>query len=310
VSKTIYNIKELYYILIKTHTNLPDLNFLFSINWTKISSNQDIDLLRIEIQNFLNTLIERAELINSSHVKTFLELENHQQDFFSFCPLLINQIHENMEITDFRFSQTNSLLFVGTAYSANSGTISSYFSSISSLWNNSFLGEISIYHLAKSNYEEIHLEKLFKKAFYSQVCKIAYLEGDNIDILSVGLNDGSLMLFRIYANINKQNSSLGNELVDNFSKIKPHKNPIIDFGIEADLGYIYTAAFNEKSISISEINYETVIKNIPVSNSTITCFKYDKENKRIILIDAANSIWIMQVVNYVKLSLFIISRLT
>jgi hypothetical protein len=307
VSKTIYNIKELYYILIKTHTNLPDLNFLFSINWTKISSNVDLDQLRIEIQNFLNTLIERAELINSYHVKTFLELENHQQDFLLFRPLLINEIHENMEITDFRFSPTNSLLFVGTANSANAGSFSSYFSSISSLWNNSFLGEISIYHLAKSNYEEIHLEKLFNKAFYSQVCKIAYLEGDNIDILSVGLNDGSVMLFRIYANLNKQNPSLGNELVDNFSKIKPHKNPIIDFGIESDLGYIYTAAFNEKSIAISEINYETVIKNIPVGNSAITCFKYDKENKRIILIDAANSIWIMQVVNYVILSLFIYS---
>ncbi len=257
-------------------------------------------LLRIEVQNFLNTLIDRADLINSSHVKAFLELENHQHDFMLFCPLLINEINENMEITDFQFNPTNSLLFVGTAFSADTGRLSSYISTFSSLWNNSFLGEISVYHIAKSNYEEINLEKVYNQAFYSQVSKIAYLEGDSVDILAVGLYDGNVMLFRIYANSNKYTTTSGNELVDNFSKIKPHKNLIIDFGIEADYGYIYTAALNEKTIAISEINYETVIKNVSVSNSSITCFKYDKENKRIIIIDVANSIWIMQVVNYVR----------
>jgi hypothetical protein len=211
---------------------------------------------------------------------------------------LINELAESMEITDFQFNPTNSLLFVGSAYSSETGTISSYISSFSSLWNNTFLGEISVYHIAKSNYEEINLEKVYNQQVSSQVSKLAFLEGDNVDILSVGLYDGTVLLYRIYANSSKSDTT-GNDLVDQFSKIKPHKNPILEFGIEADFGYIYTAAINEKTIVISEINYETIIKNVPVSGHAISCFKYDKENKRIFVIDVANSIWIMQVLNYV-----------
>lgn len=303
VSRTIFNIKQLYHSLKKSFLDIPDLNFLFSANFNRISKQQDMNLLKLEIQNFLNEIIDRADTINSPLIKAFLELENHQHDFMLFQPLLINEISESMEITDFQFSRSNSLLFVGTAYSSDTGRISSYITSFSSLWNNTLLGEISIYHIAKSNYEEINLERIYNQPLTSQVSKISYLKGDNINILSVGQYDGTVLLYRI-SEVESTKDNPGKELVDQFSKIKPHKHPIIEFGVEADFGYIYTAAINEKTIAISEINYETVIKNVPVSGHAITCFNYDKENKRIIVIDVANSIWVMNVDNYVRKNIY------
>jgi len=261
-----------------------------------------VKIIRQFIEYFFNEIIDRADLINSSHVKTFLELENHQNEYMLYQPLLLNELVESMQISDFYFHPSSSLLFVGTAHSTDTGTLSSYVSSFSSLWNSTFLGAIAVYRIVKTNYEEIRLEKLYDQALVSQVSKIAFLEEDSINILAIGLHDGGIRLYRVdisESNLNKTKS----ELIDQLSKIKPHNHPIIDFGIEADFGYVYTAALNEKSIAISEINYETVIKKVPVSGNSISCFKYDKENKRIIVIDVVNSIWIMQVVNYVRVNL-------
>jgi hypothetical protein len=254
----------------------------------------------------LSEILVRADLINSSHLKQFLELENHLTDFQSFQPLLINEIDTSMEVTDIYFSKRQDLLFTGLAYSSSSDKISSYISSLSSLWNSTHLGGFCIYHLVKSNYGELNTQRIYLQPLQSQVSKVSYIEGDNLDILILGLFDGTLLYLKIYANFQIYVSK---NLVDQVAKIRPHKNRIINFGIEENVGYCYSAAYNEKSIVISEMNYESIITSFNVSKNSLSNFVYDKETKRIYVTDVVNSLWVLRVDNYVRKIHFIINIL-
>jgi hypothetical protein len=299
--KSLFHIKQLYSHLSKKYLSVPSLSFLFKIDKSVhllSSTSTELSTCRLELEHFLNDVITKSHLINSNLLKAFLELDHHLNEYDQHQPILLNEIRENKEITDIQYSSTNNLIFVGMAYNSSKGTISSYISSFTSLWNSAYLGELSIYHIAKSNYEEIQTNKIFNKQFTSPISKLSYLEGDNLDLLSVGFFDGSIVIYRIYT---YKHNYHNNDLVDQMSKLKPHNYSIIDFGIEADFGYMYSAALNEKYIAVSEFNYETVIKKVPVSNYSIACFKYDKESRRIFTCDSSNSIWVLQVENYVRI---------
>lgn len=263
----------------------------------QIKDENSANVLRLALQNYLCEILVRGDLINSLHLKQFLELENHLTNYQLFQPLLINEIDTSMEVTDIYFSKRQDLLFAGLAYSSSSDKFSSYISSISSLWNSTYLGGFCIYHIVKSNYGELNTQKIYLQTLHSQVSKINYIEGDNLDILILGLFDGSLLYFKIYANFQIYVSK---NLIDQVAKIKPHKNRVINFGIEESAGYCYSAAYNEKSIVISEMNYESIITSFNVSKNSLNNFFYDKENKRIFVTDISNSLWILKVDNYVK----------
>ena len=153
VRRTLSNFNQLHNALSKGFLNYP--SFPDGIYINSRSSQSDGNNARLNLQRYLQQLLERAELINSSHLRQFLELENHITDYMVFQPLLINEIStESMEVTSIAYSSYQNLLFAGFAYSSNTSTISSYFNSISSLFNNSYLGMINIYNMVKSSYGE------------------------------------------------------------------------------------------------------------------------------------------------------------
>lgn len=273
--------------LIKGFLDVPALPKLV------VKSEQDANVLRLSLHNYLLELVGRADFINSQHLKNFLELDHHCTSFMQFQPMLLHELSEEMEVIDINFCSSQKLLFVGMAYSSITGRISSYFNSISSLWSNSNLGAFSIYHIATSSYGELHMEKIFYYDLASQVSKIKFVDDDS-NFFIIGLFDGSIIILRL---LTRDASNAKRSLVDFVTKIKPHKSRIIDFALESNVGYIYSAAFNEKNICISEINYNSVISSYNVSNYYLNSFTYDKDSKRIFTTDTNRSLWILQVEN-------------
>ena len=291
VHRTLENFKALNSALYKGFLNMP----VFPI--VPLHTEQDLNVLRLSLQNYLKELTIRPDTINSLHVKNFLELENHFTSYMQLQPMLLNEICEEMEVTDICFSKPQKLLFTGLAYSSSSGRIRSYMNSLSSLWNNSNLGGFGIYPLVTSSYGELHMEKIFHQELSSQVSKMHFVD-DDTNILLLGLFDGTILIFKLYT---RDQTYKGKSLVDLAAKMKHHKNRIIDFEINSSMGYLYSAAYNEKSIVISEINYQSVISTYNVSKYNLNTIVFDKENKRIITTDTNRSLWILHIENHVKI---------
>lgn len=226
-----------------------------------------------------------------------MELEKHFPDYMLFQPLLLHEIQDyKMEVTDIHYNTTDSLLYVGYSTSSETGSISSYISSITALWESTNMGAFAIYHMSKSNYGEINMHRSYLQRLPSQVAKIKYIDDLNINMVLIGLYDGTIIVNKIYAN----QLHLSKHLVEEVVKFRIHKNKILDIGFDVSTGYLYTAALGEKNINIYEINYQTLIKSLPLSNAGITKMSYQKESKRMFLTDANNSIWLFQIEDNVK----------
>lgn len=295
VMRSLFNFQQLYNVLEKGFLNLPLIPNNIFTNY--INQENEINRQKYNIEIFLKKILERSDLINSTYLKTFLELENNFPDYMLFQPLFLHKITSSMEVTDIIFSSNENLLFTGHGLSTSTGGFSSYLTSLSSLWDAKNLGQLGIYHMARSNYGEIHMQKLHTENLPSQVSKINYIEGENLNMLLVGLYNGTILIYKIYTN---HDTYVSKDLIEQIAKIKAHSNKIIDIGIDVTVGYLYSASINEKSIVISEINYENVIKSIQITNFYITHFYYDKETKRIYVTDTGNAIYIFQVENNVK----------
>jgi hypothetical protein len=291
VPRSLFQFKQFFNHLKEHHFNLPQFPGNLYVN----NLSNPFDKQRQQLEEFLKNILDRSDLINSLIVKNFLELENHFPDYMIFQPLLLVDIKDyKMEVTDVHFCSLENLLFIGYANSSTTGRLSSYLNSLSSLWESSYMGAMSIYHMAKSNYGEVHMQRLFLTEFYSQVSKLYYIESHSM--LLLGLYDGTLLIFKVYTNLKEY---ISKELVEKPIKLRPHKSRIIDFGADISVGYIYTAAYGDNKVSVSEVNYETVITSIPVSRYNLTTFHYENASKRIFFTDEGNSLWILQIIDYV-----------
>jgi hypothetical protein len=288
VVRSLEDFKILNHKFVKGFLDLPNTVFVSP------SSEQDVIILRVSLQNYLQELISRADVMNSQHLKVFLELENHCPSYMQFQPMLLNEISDEMEVSDIYFCKSQQLLFTGMAYSSSSGRLSSYFNSISSLWNNSYLGALGIYHLAKSSYGELHIQKIFHQDLPSQVSRIKFIEEE--DLIILGLFDGSLCIYKLFT---RDPSSKDKNLLEFYGKMKPHSSKILNFEVISNMGYLYSAASKENFITISEINYQSVISSFTVSQHNISTMSFDKDYKKIFVTNNNKSLYIIQIENYV-----------
>ena len=237
----------------------------------------------IILENFLRIITSKSYFINSIYLKEFLELENHFHDFMLFQPTLLTFIKDSYfktEISDLFYCKEHSLLIAGYRYS------DSLYGLFSSLWSDTLLGGLSIYYLETSEYGELSIKTLFLIKLPSQVNKIFYKE----DYLFIGLNNGTINVYKIYFN-----SADDISLVKHTS-VRPHSNKIIDIGVNLSSGYIYSCAYGEKTVAISEMNYNCILKNNPISLSGIINFYYDIINKKIFFTNRDSYVYIMDIV--------------
>ena len=82
--------------------------------------------------------------------------------------------------------------------------------------------------------------------------------------------------------------------------INCHKVPIVGSVVNFNYGYIYTVA-KETVIKISELNYQTLMKEIPITKRNITKMQYENRMGRMILGDEGGSIYIVDMTTNVLL---------
>jgi hypothetical protein len=226
-------------------------------------------------------------------------LDNHFPDFNIFQPLLLLNL-ENISVnhipTAFHFHKSTSLLFIGLSNTTISGKINNYFSkfftknkSETTSNQSEYPGYLMIFNLIKNNSGAQHLELIYEKGVNSEVTSINFYDTKNI--LCLGMKNGSISLNKVYIN---ESSSVSKELVDEICTVKSHKTSIVGVCVNFSLGYIYSVA-RDKTIAISELNYQSLIRTIPITKKDISSFFYDEKWSRLFLVDDSGSIWILDI---------------
>jgi hypothetical protein len=148
---------------------------------------------------------------------------------------------------------------------------------------------LQIYNIIKNNSGEQHFEKLYETVVKDEICYINYFTSNSV--LSVGTNTGNIFLYKIYIN---ETSDITKELAENMCVIKTNKRNIVGIAINFVKGYVYSFA-KDHNIIISEMNYQSIMRIVPVSKKDFSCMYYDETKLRCFATDDGGSIWIIDI---------------
>ena len=174
------------------------------------------------------------------------------------------------------------------------GKITNYFNKMfsgsgSSKSNENIPGFLLIYNIIKSNSGDHLFNLIYEKGLNSEVSSINFYDTKNM--LCIGLNSGTMLIYKVFVN---ESSRISKELVEEICSVKSHKKKIVGGCINFTIGYLYSVA-REGCLNISEINYQSLMKSIPISKKEITCLVYDENWGRLFLSDEIGSIWIIDI---------------
>jgi hypothetical protein len=195
------------------------------------------------------------------------------------------------KVTSMHFDKRTSLLFLGLSEKLPKDGVIAPINNIMNLFKqpntNEMNGTILIYNIIKNNSGEQHFELLYCKEIFSEVSYVTYFSSNSL--LAAGLNNGWVLLFKIYIN---EASEISRDLVEEVCVIKAHKKRIIGVAANFNKGYIYTMA-REGVINISEINYQSVMKSVKISKKEFSKMVFEEKKNRLFLTDDGGSIWVV-----------------
>ena len=293
---------DLYIIYHKLFLEVPFISWSYS----KTIRTEPIvhrELIK-QLNTFINELLKKPSLLTSSFLVEFLELQNHFSDILIYKPLLRydsnydEMYSNNLCINDVLFLEESKLLLVGTGVDKNekldentnnnndSGN-SKYFGFMNKIGKifkknkeeamNTCKGKFYIYNIIHNNNGEIMVVELHCLEVISEVIKIEFWYAKNI--ITLGLNNGQILIFRLY--IKEMNMS-SKEILEYIGTINYHTTPPLCCIINFNEGMSYSFGKNETGVKICELNYQSLIKELSIYNDV---YKKNKKNKGIICVD-------------------------
>lgn len=272
---------------------------------TRLSNISELTHRKENLQKYLKDVINRPDLLTSVYCIKFLKLENHYPDMGLYHPLLMYNLENELElpISCAYFYEETNLLFLGLGKPKESA-LGGIFDKVKSGFGffkkaepqKVICGQLVIYNIIKNYQGLCHFEPLFAKPLYSECVSINYYKEKNC--LCLGLNDGTVQLYKVFTTESTQESQ--GQFVIEAGTINCHKVPIVGSVVNFNYGYIYTVA-KETVIKISELNYQTLMKEIPITKRNITKMQYENRMGRMILGDEGGSIYIVDMTTNVLL---------
>jgi len=224
--------------------------------------------------------------------------------------MLYNIEQTQNEIVTMDYDTKTSLLFVACVNKAFGAKISNYFSKINFFASKNSdnksqtktedkgISQLIVYNIIKSNSGEIHMEPLHMQSFQSEICFLKYYENKDADsnnLLVLGFASGAIEIFKIFVN---ESNNIAREFIEHLGTIKAHRKPIIGVAINFTIGYVYSVA-KETTLHISELNYQSLIRSVPITKKDINNWFYDEHKLRLYLSDEAGSVWIVDLMSSV-----------
>ena len=252
-----------------------------------------------QLNTFINELLKKPSLLTSSFLVEFLELQNHFSDILIYKPLLRydsnydEMYSNNLCINDVLFLEESKLLLVGTgvdknekldenANNNNDSGNSKYFGFMNKIGKifkknkeeamNTCKGKFYIYNIIHNNNGEIMVVELHCLEVISEVIKIEFWYAKNI--ITLGLNNGQILIFRLY--IKEMNMS-SKEILEYIGTINYHTTPPLCCIINFNCGYTYSIEEYGKSVKICDLNSQNLVKEVAIlagKSKGLICIDY------------------------------------
>ena len=312
--------KELIYFKINLYSNLSkkewtlfrkyrefyEMNLIFQKYYTTVPNFPSTSISKLndpkntidKLNKYIKEICNRPDLLTSIYCVKFLRLENHYKDIQLYYPLELYDLHDELilPISCGYFLENANLLFIGCgkAYDSIFSGITnkikniSFFKKKNDEKDKKVLGQIVIFNIIK-NYQNIyHFEVLYAKPTYSECTSINYYKDKNC--LCVGMNDGTVNLYKIFINENTKESQ--GQFIIEAGNFKAFNNKIIGTIINFIDGYIYTIS-NESYIKIYDLNYQTFIKECLITIKNISSMLFDDKFNKVFLGDEGGNFYII-----------------
>ena len=312
--------KELIYFKINLYSNLSkkewtlfrkyrefyEMNLIFQKYYTTVPNFPSTSISKLndpkntidKLNKYIKEICNRPDLLTSIYCVKFLRLENHYKDIQLYYPLELYDLHDELilPISCGYFLENANLLFIGCgkAYDSFFSGITnkikniSFFKKKNDEKDKKVLGQIVIFNIIK-NYQNIyHFEVLYAKPTYSECTSINYYKDKNC--LCVGMNDGTVNLYKIFINENTKESQ--GQFIIEAGNFKAFNNKIIGTIINFIDGYIYTIS-NESYIKIYDLNYQTFIKECLITIKNISSMLFDDKFNKVFLGDEGGNFYII-----------------
>ena len=284
-----------------------EMNLIFKKYFTKAPNFTNNSLIKISdlseiihrkeaLNTYLKEVCDRPDLFTSIYCVKFLKLENHYPDIELFYPLELYNFNDQLilPISVSYFLNHANLLFIGCGKSKNF-FFESFINKVKNLnpfHNNNnndkkiVKGQFAILNIIKNYQNNIHIEPLFAKPLFSEVTAINFFKNKNC--LTVGCNDGTLIVYKIY--INESSKESQGQFIIEAGTINVNKS-IIGTIINFNIGYIYIFT-NDCYVKVYTLNYLTYVKEYLITLKNLVCFKFDEINFHAICGDENGNIYI------------------
>ena len=285
-----------------------EMNLIFKKYFTKAPNFPNNSLIKISdlseiihrkeaLNTYLKEVCDRPDLFTSIYCVKFLKLENHYPDIELFYPLELYNFNNELilPISVSYFLNHANLLFIGCGKSKNF-FFESFINKVKNLnpfynKNNNndkkiVKGQFAILNIIKNYQNNIHIEPLFAKPLFSEVTAINFFKNKNC--LTVGCNDGTLIVYKIY--INESSKESQGQFIIEAGTINVNKS-IIGTIINFNIGYIYIFT-NDCYVKVYTLNYLTYVKEYLITLKNLICFKFDEINFHAICGDENGNIYI------------------
>ena len=302
------NLSKKEWSLFHKFNDFYEMNLIFKKYFTKAPNFPNNSLIKISdlseiihrkeaLNTYLKEVCERPDLFTSIYCVKFLKLENHYPDIELFYPLELYNFNDQLilPISVSYFLNHANLLFIGCG-KKKFFFFENFFNKVKNLnpfYNNNnnnnnkiIKGQFAILNIIKNYQNNIHIEPLFSKPLFSEVTAINFFKNKNC--LTVGCNDGTLIVYKIY--INESSKESQGQFIIEAGTINVNKS-IIGTIINFNIGYIYIFT-NDCYVKVYTLNYLTYVKEYLITLKNLVCFKFDEINFHAICGDENGNIYI------------------
>ena len=259
------------------------------------------------LNQYIKDVCDRSDLMTSIYCVKFLKLENHYELLTSYYPRELYYFKDQLvlPISVSYFLEQANLLFIGCGkqYKTLLNNIMdkvkgfSPFSLLSSSNKQLKLkkktevkGQFVIINVIKNFQNKYLFEPLYAKPLYTECSSMNFFKDKSC--LTIGMYDGSVNIYKIF--INETTPETQGNLVIEAGIFQAHTKPIIGTVVNFINGYIYTMA-RECCIKIFDINYQNLVKSVPMTVKPMTSMYYDEKSKILIIGDEMGKFYFVDV---------------
>ena len=259
------------------------------------------------LNQYIKDVCNRPDLMTSIYCVKFLKLENHYELLMSYYPRELYYFKDQLvlPISVSYFLEQANLLFIGCGkqYKTILNNIMDKvkdFSPFSFITgsnkqlklkkNTQVKGQFVIINIIKNFQNKYLFEPLYAQPLYTECSSINFFKDKSC--LTIGMYDGSINIYKIF--INETTPETHGKLVIEAGIFQAHLKPIIGTVVNFIHGYIYTMA-RECCIKIFDINYQNLVKSVPMTVKPMTSMYYDEKSKILIIGDEMGRFYFIDV---------------